>query len=620
MLISFCLSMITTSSQNLVIDTLANAIAGVNSYHHLPVYGKTSSGDIYGLGLNIRFNDKGKPLPLEFIRINYTKKQVTYKILPGILSANGAFWAATFDQTGKVYVSLNAPVRKVLRFNLKDSIQVEDMGNPFQDGLAWAYSISLGIDGKMYFGGAGTSTNWSSLDPAKSSFDKYGSIDTADEYVLSINADSNYVYAQTGQRNAVRLWSIRKKDQYKKLLAKLPNTTRVGVETREDGIYASISSDTLKGFFKLVNGDTMRVTKMPLAKFMAYEEVNNITKKLPKISADFDAIKSHLFFTTENKAPDSVLISSTDNQVTIQRLFAFPRDAANIYFVGDFYGNYYRYNLNTKTSSLLGSTGYNIYCTLALNDSVMLFGGYPNGYLMKWNRYQPWTTKKVIKGKLIEATDPGANPRILGFWKSQGKPPAGFHHTAQLLLDAYNNIVGAGTVIRIGNAASIGVYNTARDSMYGIDYSAYTGMGHAGIFRWKKLVVYSMNKQLGRYPKLYFYNSLANKMIDSLDLGFEDYGSISVRRNILYGIANDRVYMVDLLKKKLLSTSTFPKKSFKFIYYLSNGTAIVDSKGTLQNSVLRLISLPYHDYLEANGYVYAINGSYIVRIKGLAGK
>ena len=69
---------------------------------------------------------------------------------------------------------------------------------------------------------------------------------------------------------------------------------------------------------------------------------------------------------------------------------------------------------------------------------------------------------------------------------------AGFHHTYQLLEDNKGNLIGAGDVIRIGNAASIGVYNAAQDKLYGINYEPYSGFKFSGIALWNDLVLYSM--------------------------------------------------------------------------------------------------------------------------------
>ncbi len=247
----------------------------------------------------------------------------------------------------------------------------------------------------------------------------------------------------------------------------------------------------------------------------------------------------------------------------------------------------------------------------------MYFGGYPSGYLMRWNRYQPWTTNKFIDNKLIEAIDANANPKIVGYWKSSAKPPAGFHHTEQLVEDAFGNIVGAGNVIRIGNAASIGVYYIAKDSMYGVAYNAYTGMGYASIAEWKHLIIYAMNNQYGKNPRLYFYNSASNKMTDSLDLGYEDYGNIHVKGDTLYGIANDRIYTLNLSEKKILDTASYPKNSISNSYFLSDGSAIVNTKNKLTSSILKTISLPYSNYCEANSLIYGVSGNFIIRISGM---
>ena len=195
------------------------------------------------------------------MRIDFGKGTATYKTLPGVLSNNGAFWIAASDGSGNVYLSMNNPVRKILRFNLKDSIQYKDLGNAFQDGQSLAYSMSLGRDGKMYFGGSGGSTYWSSFDPTTNKFETHPPIDPYNDYVLTIAGDSNYVYAQTGQRNSIQLWSVRKKDEHKKLLCKISNTTRIQLDTREDGIYASFYSGRQNILYKLVNGDTVRITK-----------------------------------------------------------------------------------------------------------------------------------------------------------------------------------------------------------------------------------------------------------------------------------------------------------------------------------------------------------------------
>lgn len=603
-------------SQPYIIDTLKNASTSINTYNTLPFYGFTTSGHIYGVGFNNIFDNNNKSLPIEFVRIDFENKNVQYKNLASVLSGNAACWNYVFDNTGNIYLSMNVPVRKIVKMNLKDSIKYEDLGNAFGDNHSLAYSASLGRDGKLYFGGSSGDTYWSSYDPKSKLFEKHQPIDLQNDYVLSIAGDSDYVYAQTGQRNSVQLWSVRKKDDQKKLLCRIPNTTRISLEIHHDGIYASFFSDTLKGVFKLVKGDTVRIATMPLPlNRINYTEVNDTQK--PSIISVFDPVQSKVYFSINNKPFDSLNITSRYIGTAISKIFSFKNDGQNIYYTGELYGNYYRYDLKNNLSYLLGATGYNIYSTLSLNDSIIYFGGYPSGYIMKWDRKQPWTTKKFINGKLVEASDANANPKILKFWKSQGTPAAGFHHTLQMVFDDNENIVGAGNVIRIGNGASIGVYNPTKDNVYGINYAAYTGLEYRSICKWKKLIVYAMGTYSDKKSKLYFYDPSANKMTDSLDLGFDDYGKIFLSGNTLIGIARNRVYKLDLSTKKLITTYSFAKNSIADAFMLSNGKIIINTANKIPEDFWPVVNLHYSNYCEAAGNVYATDGKYLIHIHGL---
>jgi hypothetical protein len=595
---------------------LKNAIASVNSFYLLGVNGLTSAKDIYTLGYNLD-NNNGNPLPVQLVRINLTKKNVQNKTLPGITSAKGNFWISVFDPAGNVYLSVITPRRTVFRLNLKDSIKIEDIGNVFSTGTTLAYSASLGRDGKIYFGGSSGGTYWSSYDPLTKKLDKHPEIDPQNDYVLSIAGDTNFVYAQTGQRNSVQLWSIRKKDEFKKMLCKITNRSRIDMRTFTDGIYVSVGTDTLTGKFKLVNGSLVKVAGWPAAQIVVHAEIN--TANTHSLASYFDGTQNKLFFSVDKKPYESVDINTKAIRMDIRRIFSFPNDKENIYYVGDYYGNYYRYDLKTQTAYLLGSSGQNIYSTLPVNDSIIYFSGYPSGYIMRWNRKQPWTTQKFINGKVVNGMDANANPKLLAFWKGSGNPPAGFHHTFQMLFDVNKNLIGAGNVIRIGNAASIGVYNPVKNTIYGINYEQFTGMLFSGIANWRNLIVYSMSGA-PNYAKLYFYDPSLNKMVDSINAGFDDYGSVYINKNTLTGVANNRIYKLNLLTRKVTEMYSYPKNSIRGSFMLSNGTLLVNSTQQIPPAFCSSVSLPYTNFHEANGIVYAIRGNMIVRVKGLVKK
>lgn len=610
----FLLAGFTSSAQSFTIDTLPNAAAYINSFSLLPFNGTTGSGDYYAAGFNEYYDEKGKAQEVEFVRIDLTTKKIQYKKLPGVMSGNGFYWTYIFDNKGDVYLSMNTANRKLIRLNLKDSIVFTDLGNAFPNGTALAYSASLGAEGHLYFGGSSGGTYWSEYDPVKQSFQKHPVADPENDYVLSIAGDEDYVYLQTGQRKNIRLWAVNKKNDEKKLLFTVPNSTRISLGTYSDGIYAGIHTDTLAATFQLVKGNAVKTAKNSSA---GHKEISGIYEpssvKKQSIEMAFNAAESQLNFSIGSKTYEPITIRSSYTTSAIRRVFSFPNDKDNIYYAGDYYGNYYRYNLKEKKADLLGSTGYNIYSSVALNDSIIYLSGYPSGFIMLWNKNKPWTTHKFINGKMVDAKDANANPKLLHYWKSEGTPAAGFHHTFQILRDNRGNLIGAGDVIRIGNAASIGVYNPLADKIYGIDYTPFTGFTFAGIALWKDLVVYSMKSKGKKKPKLYFYDPVRNNMVDSIDAGFENYGKIFIHEGILTGVAENRIYSIALKEKKLLWNYAV-NNPINGSYMLHDGRFVVNTTAKLPPELKQFIALPVASYHEANNVLYAISGKNIIKV------
>jgi len=601
-------------AQSFTLDTLPGAAAYINSFSLLPFYGTTRSGGYYTAGFNEHYDAKGKQQELELVRIDLTTKKVQYKRLPKVMSGNGYYWTYIFDKNGNVYLSMNTNNRKLIRLNLQDSIAFTDIGNAFINSTALAYSASLGQDGKLYFGASSGGTYWSEYDPVNQTFKKHPIADPDNDYVLSIAGDADYVYLQTGQRKNIKLWAVDKRTDERKLLFTVPNTTRISLGTYTDGIYTGISVDTLVATFKLIKGNAVKINNQVAVNHVEISglyEPGTDRKKI--IKTFFDASASQLFFSSDNKNYNNITIHSNYTSTAIRRLFSFPGDKDNIYYAGDYYGNYYRYNLKEQRAYLLGSTGYNIYSSVPLNDSIIYLSGYPSGFIMVWNKNKPWTTNKFIDGKMVDVRNADANPKILRYWKSEGKPAAGFHHTFQLLKDNKGNLIGAGDVIRIGNAASIGVYNAAADKIYGIDYTAYTGFNFAGIALWNDLVVYSMRSKGKKKPKLYFYDPMRNAMVDSIDTGFENYGKIFIRQGILTGVADNRIYSIALKEKKLLWNYTFASP-INGSYMLHNGRFVVNTNAKMPPELKQFITLPVASYHEANNVLYAVSGKHIIRV------
>lgn len=614
MLWIFLLAGFTVSAQSYTLDTLLGATAYVNSFSLVPFYGTTSDGGYYAAGFNEYYDEKGKAQEVEFVRIDLTTGKVQYKRLPKVMSGNGFYWTYIFDMDGNVYLSMNTANRKLIKLNLKDSIVFTDLGSVFSNATTLAYSAALGKNGHLYFGGSSGGTYWSEYDPAKQSFQKHPIVDPGNDYVLSIAGDEDYVYLQTGQRKNIQLWAVNKSTEGKKLLFTVPGTTRISLGTYSDGIYAGINTDTLSATFQLVKGNVVKINKIPAT---GHTEISGMYEQAPgkkqTVKTAYEAAASQLNFTIGGKAFEPISIRSNYTTSVIRRVFSFPGDKDNIYYAGDYYGNYYRYNLKERKAYLLGATGYNIYSSVALNDSMIYLSGYPSGFIMLWNKNKAWTTNKFINGKIVDVKDANANPKILHYWKSEGKPAAGFHHTYQMVKDNKGNLIGAGDVIRIGNAASIGVYNTATDKIFGIDYSSYTGFNFAGIALWNDLVVYSMKSKGKKKPKLYFYDPVRNSMVDSIDAGFENYGKIFIQKGVLTGVAENRIYSIALKEKKLLWSYTV-NNPVNGSYMLHDGRFVVSTNSKLPPELKQFIALPVANYHEANNVLYAISGKHIIRV------
>lgn len=600
------------SAQTYTADTLTGAAAYINTFSLLPLTGATTNGGVYAAGFNQRFDAQGRETELELARIDLGAKTVSYKIIQGVNGGKGYFWTYLFDGNGNLYLSMLYP-RKLLQLNLKDSISYTDYGNPFMNNTALIYSMARGRDGHLYFGSSSGGTYWSEFDPVTKAFTKHPLVDPDNDYVLSIAGDTGYVYLQIGQRRSINLWAVHKQSNEKRLLFSIPNTTRYNLVTYKEGIYVSCATDTLKGQFRLINGKAERATPTPGMQVISGDTDPGMQPgKVATVF--FEPSVAQVYFSFDRKNYDSIAIRNGNQRSEIRRMFAFPGDTANIYYAGDYYGNYYRYNLREQKAYLLGSTGYNVYSSLALNDSIMYLSGYPSGFIMVWNKNKPWTTKKTINGRIVDARDANANPKIVHFWKSEGNPMAGFHHTFQMVRDKSGNLVGAGDVIRIGNAASIGVYNAAKDKLYGIRYEPYSSFKFSGIALWNNRVVYGMKATGNRKPKLYIYDPALNKMADSIDLGLDDYGQVFIENNILTGFAGNRMYSVTLKDKKLL---------WKYIltgpvneaFRLHDGRFVVNTAAPLPVQLRHYIVLPYRNFYEANRVLYAIAGQRIIRIR-----
>jgi hypothetical protein len=599
------------------IDTLSHAKARANTFACFPFQGKMNNGHIYAAGFNQKFDTDGTALPEQLIRIDLTTNTVDSVSLTGTLSTKFLFWNYCFDSLGNFYLGLNDGNRKIFKFNLKgNTIQYKNLGNGFHNTGLLAYSMSLGLDKNVVFGSSGGNSFVCEYNPYTDTLIQYPQVSNQD-YVLSVNADVNYIYAQTGQNDSLCIWRIKKSDGTKTMLFKDPLvSSRFTVETACDG-YVYMKVPSTQRWYRMVNGDTVNVSTWYACR-ITYMEVN-WDPPTPHVNVFYNALTSTLQYS--GAATGQVQINSANEPNYIQLLMFDKTDTDIVYYVGQQYGAVYKYSISGDSTTALGFMGYNAYSWVQLNDSIILIGAYPNGALLKWNKNKAWTLQTLVNGRVQDGSETTVNPKLLGFFRSNTS--AGFHHTDRLIKDFNGYIVGAGDVIRVGNSCSIAAYNPNTGIMTGYDYHKMPdSIGEWCASAWQDKVLLSTYNAQGGHPKIYVYRSTTNTMVDSIDLGYDNYGSLFVWGDKLIGITPNRIYKYDLAAKHLIDSRIYADNSISTAFMLTDGRIIINTANTLPSAFFwQFIQKPYNfsgGYYEFNGRVYYTDGALIKRIQGLA--
>lgn len=565
------------------VTTLTNATASTNTYLRSGISGVMNNGHVFFLDFRQNFSGS-TPIAMDAVRIDATTGTVTTKNMVGSVSSSSALWASAMDNNGNIYMGLNSGNRKVWKVNCKgDSILLTNLGNCFVDSTALAYSIALGIDGNMYFGGSSgiQSTSCSYYDTQTGIVHAYPEVNAFQDFTVFCSGNSNYIYSEVGQRNNLfEIWSTRKSDGRQKLIAS--QTGLINYGTREAGMVFQI------------NGSWYRLDDTVLISYPTYNatpEVFHCETTNSHCPTGYPTATSFYNSTTNTYSWNvdgnigSTTISSTNVTNTIRRVFPDQTDSTLIYYIGENYGNSYKLaNATTKTD--LGFIGFNVYSTCQVNDSIIYYSGYPSGTLAKWNKNQAWTAETFYNGSLHHLSD-STNPQLIDYFRSYG----GFHHGEKLVkVDSF--LVCAGTVIRVANSCSIATYDMAHDTMYGYDYNKIGAITHRDIAVWRKKVLFSTT---GSGAKLYIYDPATNLM-DSIETGFSDNGKIYVTGDKVIGVASDRIYNYNLVDRVLINQHIYASNSISFSYQMPDGRILITSTG---------ITLPRDmsfDFVQFSGY------------------
>jgi hypothetical protein len=571
------------ASSQITFDTLKKAVAWQNSYVNFGGgwYGLTSQGHQYAPGINCNYNIDRSPAEMELVKVDLVSGIVNYKKIAGMLSPGSpgtSYWTHTFDSSGMQYIGLNYPVRKILKVNYKDSIDYISLGNGFLDGVSLMYSAKMGTDGHIYFGGSSGGTYISEYDPKADTFiHKFDQVDAANDYVLDIAGDSDYIYTQVGQRNnQVKLYATEKATGINTLLFVVPASTRFQIETKVDHhIYMSCGIDTLKKTFKLYHGQAIWLADkqnwFPVNNRMDYFEVGEWGQ--PTARTFYDWYNSILYGevmccvgnNTGWKQYTPFPIKSNRQSNTIKLLFGDYTKPSDVGYIGNNYGYFFWYDGVKDSVSLLGATGFNIYSSFQNTDSTIIFGSYPNGTLLEWNKNKIWTANTYFPSGANASTTYYTNPRIIAEFRTQ--TPAQFHH-AKFLVKIKNLLVVSGDVIRTNNTFSIGAMDLSTYQYWGYDCNKIDRLSVVGVAAWRdSIAVVATKNSYGGTPKIYYYDPVTNIMVDSIQISnwtnYGAYNGIYIVGDTLIGSRTSYEYFKINLKTKQLIQDT------SFLYYAS---------------------------------------------------
>jgi len=598
-----------TSQAQTSADTLYKFVSANKQFNDVKVYGLTTNNHVYDLGVNLYPNYPATDTLIQLVRMDLTNKTATSKKYPAsILNFASALTLLTFDSAGAFYLTNGTDV---FRFNLKDSISFIDLGgnkgagtifNPVNAGGYSAYVASLGRDKHVYFGSANTNdetgvnswTYWSEYTPPSAGspngvLTKYHTpIDMADDYVLAIAGDSLWAYMTIGQVGKAKIYAVRKSTGVSTLLSNQPAGSRPGFGVYQNGIFTGLSPDAdfglAGGTYQLVNGALVAVTNPVYGKALAYTEVagaptNGYTysKDLSGSITSYNNLNDSVYImydssfaknTTFSVVKSSLKVPSTSIPADISSLFSFANDPSYIYGYGGTYGNVVKYRIPQDSATILGPVGMNMYSWVEAKNGKMYFGGYPSGQLVLWDTTKPWTVGKVINYETYTNNTPNANPQGLVYFRSgipgveQGVyPNPSMHHLTQIALLPDSSIFGTGNQIRTGYNACLGVYNPATKGLYAYNYTRHPqGLSANNFLPYNGNFLWSTEVYSGGPSSLYTIsvpNDSTIQVTDSLNLGFNSYGTIFMVGDQLIGFADDRVYKIDMVTRTIVDSIKF---------------------------------------------------------------
>lgn len=424
--------------------------------------------------LQIYFPEYGGPntiavidLRENLVKVIQTERGWNFHLCPAVIAPNGKLFISILDNRLRQKICIYDPAKNELKIN---AIEMPD------ELLGETHPLVLGTDGKIYAIGQHPNKTASAaqIDPDTLKVEFYGAIGPSHApnpcWGYSGGADDRFIYIASGKipwylvafDRVTRKWSV--------LAETEPVGGYVGVSQRHDGCIATVVKGEGKASerYWLYEGKLVPM-KSPneTPPWGKRDELVKLPPK-PEIKTDFADPDP------EGWAEIWVRMAGESDwkryryQVplypqVIYRLREMP-DGRLFGTAGAYLGNFI-YDPKEGKSVHLGKCQLSHYSTAFFMGKIYM-SGYPNSPLYVFDPSLPWTTGKVIDGRLINDDDPKANPRRLLYMGSINL--AGTHKMYAAAVGADGKIYFGGRWIRNGECGGLAWYDPKTGEVGGI--------------------------------------------------------------------------------------------------------------------------------------------------------
>ncbi|MCS7254381.1 MAG: hypothetical protein RMK18_08290 [Armatimonadota bacterium] len=426
--------------------------------------------------LQIYFPEYGGPNTIVIIDLGENSQKIVktdrgwnFHLCPSVIAPNGKLFISILDNRLRQKICIYDPAKNELKLN---AVEMPD------ELLGETHPLVLGTDGKIYAIGQHPSKTAAAaqIDPDTLKVEFYGSIGPSHApnpcWGYSGGADDRYIYIASGKIPWYLIAFDREKRKWSVLAETEPVGGYIGVSQRHDGCVATVTRGEGKQTERYWLYEGKLIPMKSANETPPWGKMEGLIKfpKKPEIKADFvdpDA---------DGWAEIWVRISEEGSYEWKRYRYQVPLYPQSIYRLremhdgrlfgtcGAYLGNFI-YDPKENKAVHLGKCQLSHYSTAFFMGKIYM-SGYPNSPLYVFDPSSPWTTGKIIEGRLISDDDPKANPRRLFYMGSINL--AGTHKMYAAAVGADGKIYFGGRWIRNGECGGLAWYDPKTGEFGGI--------------------------------------------------------------------------------------------------------------------------------------------------------